>query len=421
MKILIRNVVIADPQSPWHLQSQSVHITDGIINQIAPVIEANADHIIEGEDAYLSPGFIDLFAHACDPGMEHQETLQSLSAAAISGGYTSVAVIPNTNPVIDKKTGVTYITNSAVDLPVNIYPLGAVSKNTEGKELAEMYDMKAAGAVAFTDGLHPVQNAGLLIKALQYVKVFNGVVLQVPIDSSIGNGGLMHEGVTSTKLGLPGIPAMAEELIIARDIKLSRYTDSHIHFTGVSTPKSLEYIGRAKAGGLKVTCSVTPYHLLFCDEDLANYDTNLKVNPPLRSREDLIALKKAVLKGSVDCIASHHLPQHWDNKTIEFEYAKNGMTGLQTALSAVLTALPDIEPELISSLFAINTRNILSLPPLVIAEGSIAECTIWTKKATTTLTEENNKSKSNNTPLMDKTLNGGIIAVINKGYITIKI
>lgn len=418
MKILIRNVVIADPQSPWHLQSQSVLISDGTISQIAPVIETVADQIIDAEGAYISPGFVDLFAHGSDPGMEQHETLSTLSMAAIAGGYTGVAIIPNTNPVVDKKTAVTYITNSAAGLPVNIYPLGAVSKNTEGKELAEMYDMKAAGAIAFSDGLHPVQNAGLLIKALQYIKAFDGVIIQVPIYSSIGSNGLMHEGVTSTRLGLPGIPAMAEELIIARDIKLSRYADAHIHFTGVSTPKSLEYIGRAKAGGLKVTCSVTPYHLFFCDEDLVNYDTNLKVNPPLRSKEDVIALKKAVLDGTVDCIASHHIPLDWDSKTIEFEYARNGMTGLQTALCAMLTAVPDIEPAKIASLFAINARSILSLSPVVIREGEIAECTVWSKTGSTTLTQEKNKSKSNNTPFMDKTLNGGIIAVINKGQFT---
>lgn len=417
MKILIRNVVIADPQSTWHLQTQSVLISDGMISQIAPEIETQADEYIDGENAYLSPGFVDLFAHGCDPGLEQHETLSTLSSAAIAGGYTGVAVIPNTNPVVDKKTAVTYVTNTAAGLPVNIYPLGAVSKKTEGEELAEMYDMKSAGAIAFSDGSHPIQNAGLLIKALQYVKAFGGVILQVPIDNSIGSNGLMHEGVTSTKLGLPGIPAMAEELIIARDIKLSRYADSHIHFTGVSTPKSLEYISRAKAGGLKVTCSVTPYHLFFCDEDLINYDTNLKVNPPLRSKEDVTALKKAVQDGIVDCIASHHIPLDWDSKTIEFEYAKNGMIGLQTALSAVLTAVPDIEPAKIASLFAINARSILSLSPAVIKEGERAECTVWSKTGSTTLTNEKNKSKSSNTPFMDMTLNGGIIAVINKGQI----
>lgn len=414
MKILINNVTVADPQSFFHLQTLSVLIDSGVIKKIAAEINEPADEIINASGAYISPGFTDIFAHASDPGFEHNETLASLANAAMAGGYTTVAVLPNTNPVVDSKTAVSYIKNTAANLPVNIYPLGAVSKHIDGKELAEMYDMKSAGAIAFSDGIKPVQNAGLLLKALQYVKAFNGVIIQVPIDTSIGANGLMHEGITSTRLGLPGIPAMAEELIVARDIKLSRYTDSHIHFTGVSSPKSLEYIHRAKEGGLKVTCSVTPYHLCFCDEDLMDYDTNLKVNPPLRSKEYMLALRLAVLNGLVDSIASHHLPQDWDSKTIEFEYAKEGMITLQTALSSLLTVLPDISPEQIANLFAINPRKILSLPQVRVEVGATVECTLWSKESTTTLTPENNKSKSNNTPFMNKTLQGGIIAVINK-------
>lgn len=420
MKILINNVTIADPQSPFHLQTLSVFIDAGIIKQIAPNINEPADEIIDAKNAFISPGFTDIFAHAADPGFEHNETLASLADAAIAGGYTTVAVLPNTNPVVDKKTTVSYIKNTAANLPVHVCSMGAVSKQIEGKELAEMYDMKSAGAVAFTDGIKPVQNAGLLLKALQYVKAFNGVIIQVPIDTSIGANGLMHEGITSTRLGLPGIPAMAEELIVARDIKLSRYTDSHVHFTGVSSPKSLEYINRAKEGGLKVTCSVTPYHLYFCDEDLLNYDTNLKVNPPLRSKEDMIALRRAVMNGTVDAIASHHIPQDWDSKTIEFEYAKEGMISLQTALFCLVTILPDISPEQVVNLFSIHPRKILSLPQTIIEVGATAECTLWSKIGTTTLTLENNKSKSNNSPFMNKTLQGGIIAVVNKNqYIKI--
>jgi dihydroorotase len=225
----------------------------------------------------------------------------------------------------------------------------------------------------------------------------------------------MHEGIISTRLGLPGIAAMAEELMVARDIKLARYADSKLHFTGVTTAKSLEYIKRAKDAGLKVTCSVTPYHLFFCDEDLQSYDTNLKVSPPLRSREDMMALRDAVKNGLVDCIASHHLPQEWDSKTCEFEYAKQGMIGLQTSFAAVNSAIPELNTTEIASLFSVNARKIFNLPSSTIYEGEVAEITLFDMDEENVFTREANKSKSYNSAFINKALQGKVIGVYAKG------
>ncbi len=414
MKILLKQVAIADPGSPYNGSVKDVLVTNGIIEQIDDNI-AEADEEIQYENAFISPGWVDIFSHFNDPGYEYKETLETGAAAAAAGGYTQVFTLPNTNPFVHNKTQVEYIVQKSKPLSVHIRPLGAVTKLCEGKELAEMYDMYSSGAVAFTDGINPVQSGGLMVKALQYVKAFNGVVIQVPVDKSIGQFGLMHEGIISTRLGLPGIPAMAEELMVARDIKLARYADSKLHFTGVTTAKSLEYIKRAKDAGLQVTCSVTPYHLFFCDEDIQGYDTNLKVNPPLRSRIDMRALRDAVKNGLVDCIATHHLPQDWDSKTCEFEYAKNGMTGLQTAFAAVHTALPELTATGIVSLFSVNARKIFNLPTATIAEEQPAELTLFNTTDESIFTKEEIKSKSYNSAFINKSLKGKVIGIYAKG------
>lgn len=412
MKILIKQVQTADSISPDKKETD-ILIEDGIIKKIAPAIEADAE-IFDGKNHFISPGWVDIFSHGNDPGYEHKETLETLAATAAAGGYTQVFTLPETNPVIQSKAQVEYVVQKSKSLPVTVHPLGAISKNIEGKELAEMYDMRNSGAIAFTDGTKPVQTAGLLLKALQYVKAFDGVVIQIPLDKSIGTNGLINEGIISTQLGLPGIPAMAEEIMVARDIKLARYTESKLHFTGVSSAKSMEYIMRAKEGGIQVTCSVTPYHLFFCDEDMENYDTNLKVNPPLRTRKDMLAMRQAVMNGYVDCIASHHLPQDWDNKTCEFEYAKNGMTGLQTAYAAVQTALPELSADKVEALFSSNARKIFGLNEVKIEEGAVAEFTIFNPEGKTILSSANNKSRSLNSAFLNMELKGNVTAVVSK-------
>lgn len=415
MKILLRQATIADPDSAYNGQVCDILINEGMISKIAAKISETADEVVEADGLTVSPGWVDLFSHFCDPGYEYKETLETGAAAAASGGYTHVFVLPNTQPIVDNKTQVEYISRKSGDLPVTIHPLGAITKGTEGKDLAEMYDMRSSGAIAFSDGLNPVQSPGLFVKALQYVKALDGVLIQVPLDKSIGAGGLINEGVISTRLGLPGIPALAEEVIIKRDIDLLRYTQSKLHITAVSTENGLALIKAAKAEGLNITCSITPYHLFFCDEDLQTYDTNLKVNPPLRSKADMLALREAVLNGTVDCIASHHLPQDWDNKTCEFEYAKNGMTGLQTVFAVVNHLLPEISAKRINALFSLNARNIFGLPAVKIVEGAAADLSLFTKSGTTLLTKQQIRSKSFNTPFLDTELNGKVLGIIHKG------
>lgn len=286
------------------------------------------------------------------------------------------------------------------------------TKNNEGKELAEMYDMHQSGAVAFSDGTCCVQSSGLLLKALQYLKAVDKTIIQLPDDQAINPGGLMNEGIVSTRLGLPGRPAIAEELMIARDIELVKYTGSRLHFTGISTAKSVELVKEAKSQGLAVTCSVTPYHLYFSDEDLQDYDTNLKVNPPLRTAADRQALQQAVLDGVVDCIASHHLPQDIDNKISEFEYAKYGMIGLQTAFAVVRTAIPQLTPERLVELFSTNARKIFALPDSEINQGARASLSLFAPDRQWTLTQ--NYSRSANTPFLGLPLTGAPLGIITQ-------
>ena len=415
MKILIKQATIISPSSPFNGQIKDILITDGIISTIGEAVTEKADQIITQNGLCVSIGWMDMFADFGDPGFEQKENIESGVKAAAAGGFTDVMLIPNSNPVVDNKSQVEYIVQKAKQASVNIHPVGAVSKKAEGKELAEMYDMRQSGALAFSDGINPIQNSGLVLKALQYVKSFNGTVIQVPDDTSIGLNGLMNEGIISTQMGLPGKPTMAEELMVARDIKLARYAGSKLHFTGISSPKSLEYIKRAKESGIAVTCSITPYQVYFCDEDLQGYDTNLKLNPPVRTRADMMAIRKALLDGTIDCIASHHLPQHWDNKTCEFEYAKPGMIGLET-MFAVLTAC-GLPAQDFVQMQTVNVRNIFGLPIPEIKEGELASLTLFTPNTEFVFEETMIHSKSKNSAFIDKKLKGKVVGIINKSTV----
>jgi dihydroorotase len=413
--ILLKKVLIANELSEFNGLIKDIYIENSCIVEIADEINHTNCTVFNQENSIVSSGWVDVFSHFCDPGFEYRETLSSGAKAAVAGGFTQVFVLPNTNPVIQSKSQVEYIVQQSKTLPIQAYPLGAITKNIEGKDLAEMYDMQNSGAIAFSDGLQPIQTPGLLLKALQYVKAFDGTVIQMPIDKSIGANGLMNEGIVSTQLGLPGIPTIAEEIMIQRDIDLVRYTKSKLHITGISTAKSVALLQAAKAEGLAISCSVTPYHLFYCDEDLQSYNTNLKVNPPLRTREDMLALRAAVANGSVDCIATHHTPHNFDAKICEFEYAKNGMIGLQTAFATIQHILPNLHAIKLAQLFSNNARNLFGLPNAAINIQQPADLTIFTQHNSTTITKENNQSKSFNTPFENTTLNGKVLGIVTKG------
>jgi dihydroorotase len=411
MDILLRQVRIIDPSSPFHQQQVDILIQNGMIAQVG-TIDTKASREIHIEGLHISTGWVDVYANFCDPGLEYKETLSTGALAAAAGGYTDVMVLPNTAPVLHNKSGIEYIVQKSKSLPVNIHPIGAITKNAEGKELAEMYDMHGSGAVAFSDGTNTIQSSGILLKALQYLKAIDKTVIQVPDDKAISATGLMNEGIESTRLGLPGKPAIAEELMVQRDIELAKYTNSRIHLTGISTWKSIELIKAAKKEGIAVTCSVTPYHICFCDEDLAQYDTNLKVNPPLRTRSDMEAIRAAVTDGSIDCIATHHLPQDTDHKVLEFEYADYGMTGLETCFSAIHTCMPNLPLEKLVTLLSTNPGRIFDLERTSIDINLDACLTLFLpdeKWMVKTL-----RTKSKNSPFIGKELTGKAIGIINK-------
>jgi dihydroorotase len=415
MNLLLKSATIIDPNSPFNKKIADVLIEKGIITQIAGEIEADAE-VFEAEGACIAPGFFDLNCNIGEPGLETKEDIYTGTKAAAAGGFTGIALMPNTIPPVHSKAEIEYIVNRSKKNLVDIYPIGAISHKREGKDLAEMYDMYLSGAKAFSDGNRPVQDAGLMERALLYSQGFDGLVFSYPEDTAIAGKAKVNEGEVSTLLGMKGIPPLAEELMIARDLYLAEYTGSRIHFSTISTTRSVELIREAKRKGIEVTCDVAVYHLVLTDEALLGFDSLYKVKPPLRTQDDVDALLKGLYDGTIDAIVTQHTPHEVEFKNVEFEVAEFGMTGLQTAFSLAVKAGLDID--MIVQKMAINPRRILNIDIPVIAEGKEANLVLLDTELEWEYNKKNNRSKSYNSPFIGHNLKGKVLLTFNNNQLS---
>jgi dihydroorotase len=414
MNLLIKSATIIDPNSPFNQQIADILIEKGVITRIAADIEADAE-VIHGKDKYISPGFFDLNCNIGELGLETKEDLYTGTKAAAAGGFTGVALMPNTIPPVHSKAEIEYLLNRAKKNLVDVYPLGTISHKREGKDLAEMYDMYLSGAKAFTDGNRPVQDAGLMERALLYAQGFDALIFSYPEDTAIAGKAKVNEGEISTLLGMKGIPSLAEELMIARDLYLAEYTGSRIHFSTISTTRSVELIREAKRKGLEVTCDVAVHHLVLTDEALMGFDSLYKVKPPLRTQDDVESLIAGLKDGTIDAIVSQHTPHEVEFKAVEFEVAEYGIIGLQTTLSLALKA--GLDPSLIVQKLANSPREILNIIIPVIAEGQEANLVLFDADAEWEYTMKNNRSKSHNSPFIGQNLKGKVLLTCNNNHL----
>jgi dihydroorotase len=414
-RLIIQSANILFPDSKFFKQQADVLIEDGIIRAIeepGKLKSTKGVKLIDGEGQFLAPGFFDLNANFGEPGYETKEDFATGCATAAAGGFTGVVLQPNTNPPLHSRSEIAFIVNNAKDAPIDIYPLGTITKNREGKELSELYDMKLAGAVAFSDGNRSIQHSGLMSRALLYSKGFDGLIFSFSEDKSIAGSTKMNEGDMSTYLGMKGNPNMAEEIMISRNLFLIEYNDSPIHFSTISTAGSVELIRKAKKNGLKVTCDVAAHHLLLTDNDLISFDSNLKVKPPLRSKADRDALIKGLKDGTIDAIVSQHTPHEIEYKNVEFEIAEFGISSLQTVLPILLkTKLP---LELIIEKLAINPRKVLNIEPVLLKAGEPANVILINPNELWIFDNKSNRSKANNNPLFNSELKGKVSLLIHK-------
>lgn len=411
MNLLVKHVTIADPQSKFNKQPGDVRVVDGKIQSIGNLTAEKDETVFDAEGAFLTPGFFDLNCVAGDPGFETKEDIQTLTATAKAGGFTGLALLPQTSPVVQSKSQVEYVINKAKNNLVDVYPIGALSQNREAKELAELFDMKQAGAVAFSDGDRAIQDDGFMSRALQYAKGFDAMVMVYPENKSIAGKSQINESKNSVLLGMKGLPALAEEMHIARDIFLAQYNETKIHISNISTAGSVALIRKAKKEGVQISCDVTAHHLVFTEELLVDFDSNYKVKPPLRSKNDVKALIAGLKDGTIDAITSQHRPEEIEFKNVEFEIAHYGIIALQTVLPLLLRA--GLDANLIAEKLAINPRKLLNLNVPVIEEGQEANFTIFAADKKWVFNSSSNQSKSANSPLLGKELIGKVTLIYN--------
>ena len=416
MNIIIREAKIIDPQSPFHNQIVDVQIENGNIKKIGVKIPNVADFDeIKLENLHVSQGWFDSSVSLGEPGFEDRETIANGLQTAAKSGFTGIALQPNSYPIIDNQSQINFVKSKSNGFATQLFPIGALTKESLGKDLAELFDMKNAGAIAFGDYNKSLDNPNLLKIALQYAQDFDGLVIAFSQDSTIKGTGVANEGIVSTRLGLKGIPALAEELQIARNLFLLEYTGGKLHIPTVSTAKSVALIKEAKAKGFQVTCSVAVHHLVLTDEKLDGFDTRFKVAPPLRIESDRKALVKAVKDGVIDMITSDHNPIDIEHKKMEFDAAKSGTIGLESAFGALNTVLPlEIIIEKLTS-----GKTVFKIESNAIAEGNLANITLFNPDGNLVFDKSNIYSKSKNSAFLGMKMQGKVYGIYNQGKLVL--
>jgi dihydroorotase len=413
-KILIKSVKILDKGSSHHGKIKDVLIDKGQIVKIGKV-EEKADQIIDAKGMILSLGWVDMRAWFADPGYEHKEDLDSGREVAMEGGFTGVALLPNNKPVTQTKNDISYLRSGNQHSLTQIYPIAAVTNDTKGEDLTEMIDLHTAGAVAFSDGINPTWHSDILLKTLQYIQKFDGLVIDRPEDIHLNMFGVMNEGISSTMLGMKGMPNLAEDIIVQRNLDILAYTGGRLHMTCISTPHALALIKAAKKKGLQITCDMAAYQTSFDDGVLADFDTNYKVNPPLRTAVDNKALIKGLQEDVIDVIVSGHVPHDEESKKLEYDLAEFGIISMQTVAANIAELAKKVEMEVLIEKLTSNPRKLLKLTVNPIEEGSLADLTLFDPTRSWTFDKKTNKSKSINSPFWNKIMIGKTIAVFNNG------
>ncbi len=418
--LLLRGGTLVHPEAGT-TESADLLIQDGTIRAVGEDMAPETDvPEYDASDKYISPGWMDMHVHLREPGYEHKETIATGAEAAAAGGFTAVACMPNTDPPIHTRDVVSFVQERAAETPIDVHPIACVSKERDGKELAELADLADGGAVAFSDDGAPVQHAGLMRRALEYSTMLDRPIINHMEVPSLNPGGHMHEGEVSARIGVDGIPGAADDVMIARDIELAAFTGGHVHVAHISTARGVELVRRAKARDLPVTAEVCTHHLALTDaavED-SGFDTHTKMHPPLRSPEDVDALKEGLADGTIDALCTDHAPHAAFEKDVEFTAAPFGITGLETAWGLIGREL--IEPGILSveeAVRALTTapRRILRLDPPTLTEGAPASLTIFDADTRWTFTEDHVQSKSQNTPFLGDELVGRPWAVYHDG------